>query len=64
MVFDDSSKLTMNQKTFKIYQYILYYLAKFSLNTWSEDDNPMIRLKDDLSVSENDILDVIQLKVK
>lgn len=60
-VFDKKPKLTLKQKTFRIYRYIIYYLTKSLLNNWSESYNPMIRLKDNLSVPVNDIFDVIKV---
>jgi hypothetical protein len=60
-VFDNKPRLTIKQRTFRVYRYILYYLSKMSLNAWSEDYNPMIRLKDNLNVPASDIVDVINI---
>lgn len=61
-IFDKKPRLTIKQRTFRIYRYILYHLSKMSLNVWNEDYNPMIRLKDNLNVPASDILDIIKIK--
>lgn len=61
-VFDNKSRLTIKQKTFRIYRYIIYYLSKMSLYVWNENHNPIIRLKDNLNVPVSDIIDVIKIK--
>lgn len=61
-VFDDKPRLTIKQRTFRIYRYILYYLSKMSLYVWSENYNPMIRLKDNLNVPASDIIGVIKIE--
>lgn len=59
-IFDEDRKHTLNnrQKKNLLIKYCLYYLSIRRYSDWDEDDNPIIRLKDELSVPVSDILNI------
>ncbi|KIL38690.1 hypothetical protein SD70_24905 [Gordoniibacillus kamchatkensis] len=58
IIFDGSKKLTVKQTRFRIIRYCLHYLSKQYCRSWSEHDNPIIRLIDDYSVQADQIISV------
>ncbi|MGP7815565.1 hypothetical protein ACTXGU_00225 [Niallia sp. 01092] len=61
VVFDFSASLNNKQKQFKIIRYCLYYLSKKFFNDWDENCNPKMRLKDDLNVNAEQIINVMEI---
>ncbi len=60
IIFDENNKTKLNnkQKKYQIFKYCLYFLACAKYGDWSESDNPIIRLKNEISVSANNIVKV------
>ncbi|MCO7126610.1 hypothetical protein NIE88_12630 [Sporolactobacillus shoreicorticis] len=60
IIFDGTglNYLTKKQKTYRILRCVLFYLSKKYLNRWSNDDNPMVRLKDKLNVRCEDMVNI------
>lgn len=61
IVFDWKPNLNNKQKVFRIYRYLLYYLGSKIKNQWSENDNPIIRLKDEINVPAGNIISFDEL---
>ncbi|WP_025731112.1 hypothetical protein [Heyndrickxia ginsengihumi] len=58
LVFDSCDKLNNKQKVYRIIKHCLIFLSKKLLTEWSENENPIIRLKDNLHVKSHDILKI------
>jgi hypothetical protein len=57
ILFDEAKCYTFKSKIFHIYKQTLYYLKMSKNGIWSpNEDNPMIRLKDDLNLRQEDII--------
>lgn len=63
IVFDENGNHRLNnkQKNFLILRYCLYYLSLQKSYDWSENNNPIIRLKDNLNVDINNIVAVYEV---
>lgn len=63
IVFDENGnhKLNNKQKNFLILRYCLYYLSFKKINDWSENNNPIIRLKDNLNVDSSNIVSIFEV---
>jgi hypothetical protein len=58
VVFDSCDKLNNKQKTFRILKHCLIFLSEKLLNEWDEYHNPILRLRDNLNVESNKIINI------
>jgi hypothetical protein len=58
IIFDGYEDLTNEQKCLRVIKYCLFFLSKKLINDWAEYHNPIIRLKDELDVEPNQIINV------
>ncbi|BAU29718.1 hypothetical protein DFP93_10695 [Aneurinibacillus soli] len=58
IIFDGSKKLNIKQTQYRIIRHCLYYLCNQYCRSWSEHDNPIVRMIDEQSVSEDRVLNV------
>jgi hypothetical protein len=63
ILFDENHRLNNKQKLFHIYRHVIYYLCKRVFANWIEYDNPIIRLKDKLSVPASKIVSLRKIKL-
>lgn len=66
ITFDEygNDRLNNKQKKYLLLRYCLYYLSMKKLSEWSEHDNPIIRLKDNLNIDRADVLGIYMLDKK
>lgn len=64
IILDSYTKYrTSKSKVYIIYKIILYYLVQSNNNLWSPKfDNEIIRLKDNLSVNKENIIDFFEIE--
>ena len=60
--FDGHHRLNNKQKRYRILKHCLFFLINNMLGDWDEDDNPIIRLKDNLDVPYIDIINVYKIE--
>lgn len=58
IIFDGSKKLTAKQTRFRIIRHCLSYLSNQYCGSWSQHQNPIIRLIDDYSIQADRIVSV------
>ncbi|OHR72176.1 hypothetical protein HMPREF3291_22515 [Bacillus sp. HMSC76G11] len=63
IVFDENGNHRLNnkQKNFLLLRYCLYYLSLNKFNDWSENNNPIIRLRDNLNVDSSNIVSIFEV---
>lgn len=65
IIFDGNSKLNYKSKIYRIYKYVILYLCSKFCNKWDENsNNPITRVKDDINVSIENIVEVKKVDVK
>lgn len=64
VVFDYNHRLNIKQKIFRIYRYIINHFIKQLFGQLREYDNPMMRLKDTLSVPSTDIVNTQEIVIE
>ena len=58
IIFDGSKKLNIRQTQYRIIRHCLHYLSNQYFGSWTEYDNPIIRLDDERSVPADHIIAV------
>ncbi|ADK14756.1 hypothetical protein [Clostridium ljungdahlii] len=64
IIFDYSNELNYESKVYRIYKYVILYLCLKFCNRWDEGNNPIIRLKDYINVSVDNIVELKKIDVK